>query len=164
MRYQYYRSRDGIVLFMASEREFWKNFAHGVGRPELYEQHPGAKYADHARGNVALRRAADRDLRRPHDGRVDPVRARGEHADRAGQRRQVDHRATRSSRPACRFDRWREHGTDLMPSPIKLLGETLPVPAKAAVEPGRDTDAVLRDVLGYDAARIAALRAAGALG
>src|SRR5262245_63693649 len=56
VRYQYYRSKDGIVLFMASEREFWKNFAHGVGRPELYERSPGARYADHARGNVALRR------------------------------------------------------------------------------------------------------------
>jgi crotonobetainyl-CoA:carnitine CoA-transferase CaiB-like acyl-CoA transferase len=35
VRYQYYRSRDGVVLFMASEREFWKNFAYGIGRPEL---------------------------------------------------------------------------------------------------------------------------------
>src|SRR5215813_11313605 len=56
VRYQYYRSKDGIVLFMASEREFWKNFAHGVGRPELYERNPGSRYADHARGDVALRR------------------------------------------------------------------------------------------------------------
>src|SRR5262249_42148478 len=33
VRYQYYRSRDGMVLFMASEREFWKNFCEGIGRP-----------------------------------------------------------------------------------------------------------------------------------
>ena len=38
VRYQYYRSRDGIVLFMASEREFWKNFCEGIGRPELFER------------------------------------------------------------------------------------------------------------------------------
>jgi hypothetical protein len=38
------------------------------------------------------------------------------------------------------------------------------VPPVAARDPGRDTDAVLRDVLGYDEARIAALRAAKALG
>jgi crotonobetainyl-CoA:carnitine CoA-transferase CaiB-like acyl-CoA transferase len=57
-----------------------------------------------------------------------------------------------------------EAGTDLMPSPIKPIGESLPVPGPAAVEAGRDTDAVLRDVLGYDAQRIAALRAAKALG
>ena len=57
-----------------------------------------------------------------------------------------------------------EAGTDLMPSPIKPIGESLPVPSVAAREPGRDTDAVLRDVLGYDAAKIAALRAAGTFG
>ena len=37
VRYQMYRSKDGMILFMASEREFWKNFAYGVGRPELYD-------------------------------------------------------------------------------------------------------------------------------
>jgi crotonobetainyl-CoA:carnitine CoA-transferase CaiB-like acyl-CoA transferase len=57
-----------------------------------------------------------------------------------------------------------EAGTDLMPSPIKLLGEDLPIPGVAARDPGRDTEVVLRDALGYDAARIAALRARGALG
>jgi hypothetical protein len=51
-----------------------------------------------------------------------------------------------------------------MPSPIKPLDEELPAPSKAAVIAGCDTDAVLRDVLGYDGARIAALRKAGALG
>ena len=42
VRYQYYRSRDGLVLFMASEREFWKNFCEGIGRPELFARNPGA--------------------------------------------------------------------------------------------------------------------------
>ena len=51
-----------------------------------------------------------------------------------------------------------------MPSPIKLIDEELPVPGRAAIEPGHDTDAVLREVLGYDDGRIAALRRAGALG
>ena len=58
----------------------------------------------------------------------------------------------------------REAGTDLMPSPIKPIGESLPVPAIAAREPGATPTTVLRDVLGYDAARIDALRRAGALG
>ena len=59
---------------------------------------------------------------------------------------------------------YREAGTDLMPSPIKPIGESLPVPDGRRARAGRDTDAVLRDVLGYDAARIATLRRAGALG
>jgi len=58
----------------------------------------------------------------------------------------------------------REAGTDLMPSPIRPIGEELPVPRIAAREPGRDSEAVLRDVLGYDPARIEALRRSGALG
>ena len=59
---------------------------------------------------------------------------------------------------------YREAGTDLMPSPIKPIGEALPVPHIAAREPGRDSEAVLREVLGYDPARIEALRRSGALG
>ena len=56
VRYQIYDSADGYVLFMASEQAFWKNFCEGVGRPDLFEAHPGSKYADHARGNVELRK------------------------------------------------------------------------------------------------------------
>jgi crotonobetainyl-CoA:carnitine CoA-transferase CaiB-like acyl-CoA transferase len=163
VRYQYYASRDGIVLFMASEREFWKNFAYGIGRPELYDSNPGAKYADHARGNVALRRQlAD----------IFATRTTAEWVQ-FGLEVNTPLAPVNDSKTITRDPQFRdrlpfrsavEHGTELMPSPIKPLGEELPIPTKAAVEPGRDTDAVLRDVLGYDAARIAALRQAGALG
>jgi crotonobetainyl-CoA:carnitine CoA-transferase CaiB-like acyl-CoA transferase len=163
VRYQYYRSQDGLVLFMASEREFWKNFCEGVGRPEMFERNPGAKYADHARGNKALRR---------------------ELAEIFATRTTVEWVAfgQKVNTPICPVNNvkalpgdpqfearlamrpYAEAGTDLMPSPIKLIGEDLAVPGIAARDPGRDTDAVLRDVLGYDAAKIAALRQAGALG
>jgi crotonobetainyl-CoA:carnitine CoA-transferase CaiB-like acyl-CoA transferase len=46
-------------------------------------------------------------------------------------------------------------------NPIRFAGETLP-PSRPPVPSGADTDAVLRALLGYDAARIAALRGAGA--
>jgi len=46
---------------------------------------------------------------------------------------------------------------------VKLVGEELPPPAKAP-SVGQHTEAVLSRVLGYDAARIAKLRATGALG
>jgi crotonobetainyl-CoA:carnitine CoA-transferase CaiB-like acyl-CoA transferase len=163
VRYQYYRSRDGVVLFMASEREFWKNFAYGVGRPELYENQPGARYADHARGNVELRR----ELTAIFAGRTTAEWIRfGLEANTPIAPVNDVKSITRDPQFQDRLPlrSWREHGTDLMPSPIKLLGEELPVPAKAAATAGRDTDAVLRDVLGYDDARIAALRKAGALG
>src|SRR4051812_39740546 len=54
VRYQIYETKDGHVLFMASERAFWKNFCEGVDRLDLFEKWPGSKYADHARGNREL--------------------------------------------------------------------------------------------------------------
>jgi crotonobetainyl-CoA:carnitine CoA-transferase CaiB-like acyl-CoA transferase len=163
VRYQYYRARDGIVLFMASEREFWKNFAYGIGRPELYDDNPGAKYADHARGNVALRRQL---------AEIFATRTIAEWV-RFGQEVNTPIAPVNDSKSITRDPQFRDRlafrsrhtcGTELMPSPIKPLGEELPLPAQAAVEAGRDTDAVLREVLGYGPDRIAALRATGALG
>jgi crotonobetainyl-CoA:carnitine CoA-transferase CaiB-like acyl-CoA transferase len=163
VRYQYYRSKDGLVLFMASEREFWKNFCEGIGRPELFAQNPGAKYADHARGNVALKKelsaifgtrttadwvAFGQKVNTP----ICPVNTVTTIT------KDPQFQARMPMRP------YREAGTDLMPSPIKPIGEAPPVPTIAAREPGRDTDEVLATVLGYDAERIAALRRAGALG
>ncbi|MEJ7585733.1 MAG: CoA transferase, partial [Acidimicrobiales bacterium] len=54
-------------------------------------------------------------------------------------------------------------GADQLPTPIRFLDRDLPVPQKAPTI-GQHTDDVLRDVLGYDDDRIAALRAAGTLG
>ena len=54
MLFRSYESADGHVLFMASERAFWKNFCEGVGRADLFERYPGSKYADHARGNAEM--------------------------------------------------------------------------------------------------------------
>ena len=163
VRYQYYRSRDGLVLFMASEREFWKNFCEGAGRPDLFAANPGAKYADHARGNVALRHelaaifATRTTVEWVEFGkRVNtPLCPVNSVKTIPGDPQFQDRLAMRPHQEA---------GTDLMPSPIKPIGESLPVPGVAAREAGRDTDAVLRDVLGYDEARIAALRGSGALG
>jgi crotonobetainyl-CoA:carnitine CoA-transferase CaiB-like acyl-CoA transferase len=54
-------------------------------------------------------------------------------------------------------------GNEQVPSPIKVLGEELPLPTKAPAA-GEHTDEVLAEVLGYDPDRIAALREAGAFG
>lgn len=163
VRYQFYRTKDGMVLFMASEQAFWRNFTYGVGRPDLFEKFPGAKVADHARGNVELRRElaaifATRttaewvqfglEVNTP----ISPVN------DVRSITRDPHFRARIGFRP------WQECGTDLMPSPVRLVGESLPALEKAAVEPGRDTEAVLREVLGYSEERVRALAAAGVLG
>ena len=56
-----------------------------------------------------------------------------------------------------------KHGADMLPCPIKFVGEELPAPSIAPTV-GEHNDVVLRDVLGYDAAKIEKLKASGALG
>jgi len=162
VRYQIYASSDGHVLFMASERAFWKNFCEGVGRPELFERWPGAKFADHARGNRELQR----ELREifatktsaewiafgsEHNTPIAPVNSPKTIADDP----QFQHRLPWY--PA------RDHGADMLPFPVKLPGETLPEPAMAPTVGEHNTE-VLGEVLGYDAERIERLAKAGALG
>jgi crotonobetainyl-CoA:carnitine CoA-transferase CaiB-like acyl-CoA transferase len=162
VRYQMYESADGHVLFMASEQEFWRNFCACVGRMELFERWPGSKFADHARGNRELQR----ELREIFRTRTSAEWIRlGEEknfpiAPVNSPKTLVDDPQFRDRFPLLPHE---THGVDMLPFPVKFLGETLPDPAMAPTV-GEHTDAVLRGVLGYDDARIAALRSAGALG
>jgi len=162
VRYQMYESKDGHVLFMASEQAFWKGFCECVGRMDLFERWPGAKYADHARGNRELQR----ELREIFASRTSAEWIR------LGEERNFPIAPVNSPRslPADpqfqdRFPLYphERHGADMLPFPVKFQGETLPEPGRAPTV-GEHNDAVLRGVLGYDDARIAALRASGALG
>jgi crotonobetainyl-CoA:carnitine CoA-transferase CaiB-like acyl-CoA transferase len=162
VRYQIYETRDGHVLFMASEREFWKNFAEGIGRKELFERWPGEKFADHARGNKELH-AILRDVFKTKTSEewiafgnqfntpIAPVNTpRTIAADP-----QFQHRFPLFPHA--------KHGADMLPFPIKFVGEELPAPGHAP-KVGEHSEDVLARVLGYDRARIAKLRESGALG
>jgi crotonobetainyl-CoA:carnitine CoA-transferase CaiB-like acyl-CoA transferase len=162
VRYNLYESRDGHVLFMASEREFWKNFCEGVGRTDLFERHPGSKYADHAVGNTELRKEL-RDIFRTKTsaewlefgGRVNTPIAPVNTPKSIAADPQFQDRM-----PWLPKERM---GADQLPLPVKLIDRDLPLPDKAPTV-GQHTDEVLHTVLGYDDARIAALRQSGALG
>ena len=162
VRYQIYGTSDGRhVLFMASEQAFWKNFCEGVERPDLFEQFPGSKYADHARGNRALQaelrdlfatRTADEWLAFGNEVNtpIAPVNTPANIGD------DPQFQARLGWIPAT------ELGADELPSPIKVVGGTLPHP-RHAPEVGEHTDEILRTFAGYDDARIAELRAQGAI-
>jgi len=162
VRYQMYESADGHILFMASERAFWKNFCEGVGRPELFERWPGEEYADHARNNRELQ-AELRDIFRTRTSAdwlafgneintpIAPVNTSKTIADDP----QFQDRFPWI--PAARL------GADEMPLPVKIAGEQLPIPTRAPTV-GEHTDEILTDVLGYERTRSDALRDAGALG
>jgi crotonobetainyl-CoA:carnitine CoA-transferase CaiB-like acyl-CoA transferase len=162
VRYQIYATKDGHVLFMASEREFWKNFCEAVGRADLFEQHPGAQYADHAIGDTELRRELTEIFRTRTSAEwlafggeantpIAPVNTPETIGDDAQFRDRMD---------------WipRERlGAEQLPSPLKVVGGSLPVPERAP-EVGQHTDEVLKEVLGYDDLRITELREGGAFG
>jgi crotonobetainyl-CoA:carnitine CoA-transferase CaiB-like acyl-CoA transferase len=162
VRYQIYETQDGHVLFMASEREFWENFCRGVDRMDLFERWPGEKFADHARGNKELHAelreifltktssewiAWSNEVNTP----IAPVNTPKTIADDP----QFQDRLPWIPRERL--------GADELPMPLKVLDDAQPVPTKAPTV-GEHTDAVLDDVLGYDRAKIAELRATGALG
>lgn len=162
VRYQIYASRDGHVLFMASEQAFWKNFCEAVGRPELFERWPGSKYADHARGNRELQRAlreifATRTtaewlrLGTEKNFPVAPVNTPKTIADDPQFQARL---------PWYPHER---HGADMLPFPVRYPGEELPAPRRAPTV-GQHTGEVLAEVLGYGPERIAELRTRGAFG
>ena len=162
VRYQIYASKDGYVLFMASEQEFWRNFCVGIGRMDLFERWPGSRYADHARGNRELQTSL-RD--------IFAARTTAEWLEFGGH---VNTPIAPVNTPATLPDdmqfqarlNWLPSaglGADQLPFPVHFIDEQLPVPHRAPTA-GQHTDTVLQDICGYDDSRLTALRNAGALG
>jgi crotonobetainyl-CoA:carnitine CoA-transferase CaiB-like acyl-CoA transferase len=162
VRYQYYESSDGHILFMASEQAFWKNFCAGIDRMDLFERWPGKRIADHARGNVELQ-AILRDIFRTRTS-AEWIAFADEHNTTI-----APANTPRTVRDDPQFqDRftWVPNavtGADELLFPLHLEGEELPAPTIAPTV-GEHTDDVLRRVLGWDDARLARAREAGALG
>jgi crotonobetainyl-CoA:carnitine CoA-transferase CaiB-like acyl-CoA transferase len=163
VRYQFYASRDGHVLFMASERKFWENFCTAVGRPDLFQARPGAELADHARADLALRHELAAIFRErstaewirfglAHDVPIGPVNTP---ATIAGD---PQFAARMPWQPAARLV------ADQLPFPVRAAGAEPPSAPRRAPDAGEHTEQILREVLGYDQQQIAALRESGALG
>ncbi|MGI8335563.1 CaiB/BaiF CoA transferase family protein [Actinomadura scrupuli] len=163
VRYQFYESSDGHILFMASERKFWQNFCAAVGRDDLFEARPGARLADHARGDLELRHELAAIFRQrtsaewvkigmEHDVPIGPVNTP---ADLGDDPQFADRMPWQ---PADRLV------ADQLPFPVRVVGEPPPAATRPAPAAGEHGEEILREVLGYDADRIAGLRAAGALG
>jgi crotonobetainyl-CoA:carnitine CoA-transferase CaiB-like acyl-CoA transferase len=162
VRYQMYDSADGHVLFMASEQAFWKNFCECVGRSELFERWPGSKFADHARGNRELQR----ELREIFRAKTSAEWIRlGDEKNFPVAPVNTPKSVTTDPQFIDRFPLYpaSKHGADMLPFPVKYIDEQLPAPEPAPTV-GQHNRQVLRDVLGYDDAKIAELEAAGVFG
>ena len=162
VRYQVYESKDGFVLFMASEQEFWRNFCEGARRPDLFERWPGAKYADHARGNHELRAELTRIFMsrttaewvafgHDHNTAIAPVNT----PQTISKDPQFEARLLWI--PKERLD------ADMLPYPARFENGYAPPAPTRAPSAGQDTDEILADVAGYDLDRISSLRQAGAV-
>ncbi len=162
VRYQIYASANGHVLLMASEQAFWKNFCACVGRLDLFERWPGSKFADHARGNRELQ-ATLREIFKAKTSE-EWIRLGAEQdfpvAPCNTPKNIVDDPQFKDRFPLYPYEKC---GAEMLPYPVKFPGEELPMPTTAPTV-GQHTEAVMKRVLGCDAARIRALRDAGAFG
>lgn len=162
VRYQMYESSDGHILFMASERAFWKNFCQGVDRLDLFERWPGSTYADHARGNTELQRELRQifktrssrewlDFANEHNTTIAPVNTPANIGDDPQFQARMGFFPTEAL------------GCEQLPLPVFVDGEALGCPTMAPTV-GEHTHDVLATVLGKSSAEIAALCNAGAFG
>ena len=162
VRYQMYDASDGVVMIMCSEQAFWKNFCESVDRMDLFEKWPGSKFADHARNNRELqselreifgKRTCQEwiDLGNAKNFPMAPVNT---------PENIVDDPQFKDRFPLYPHE---AHGADMLPFPVRFRGEDLIAPTKAP-EVGEQSAQVLGDVLGYDDARIEALKEKGVFG
>jgi crotonobetainyl-CoA:carnitine CoA-transferase CaiB-like acyl-CoA transferase len=162
VRYQMYDAKDGSVLIMCSEQVFWKNFCEAVDRLDLFEKWPGSRFADHARNNrelqVILREIFKTktckqwlDLGNEKNFPMAPVNT---------PKNIVDDPQFKARFPLYPHA---EHGADMLPFPVRFRDEALVPPSKAP-EVGEQSAQVLRDLLGYDDARIEGLKEEGVFG
>ena len=161
VRYQFYETADGHILFMASEQAFWRNFCAGIGRDDLFERWPGELIADHARGNEELRaelidifRSASTDywvdFGVRHNTAIAPMNSS---------------KTLPTDRHFVERTRWlpaETHGADMLPIPLKLSGTELQPPGRAP-SAGQHTRQVLRGLIGLSDDQIDQLLAAGTI-
>jgi crotonobetainyl-CoA:carnitine CoA-transferase CaiB-like acyl-CoA transferase len=122
----------------------------------------GSKFADHARGNRELQ-AILRDIFKTKSSQEwleFSIRVNTPIAPVNTPKNIVDDPQFQD-----RFEIWphERHGADMLGFPVRFVGEPVARPAKAPTV-GEHADEVLRDVLGYDAAKIAAIKADKLLG
>ena len=156
---QLYRTRDGWIFLMCNKEKFWGRLTTALGRPEWEHDPRFATFAARLAHRDLLTELIDGALSerstatwlRRFAGKVpaapvNDVAAALEEARSDGRVIAVDHPA--------------RAGFEMMANPIRLDGEAHP--ARPAPALGADSEAVLADI-GYDPARIAALRDEGVI-
>ena len=164
VRYQFYESSDGHMLFMASEQAFWKNFCEGIGRMDLFEKWPGKKYRrprPRQRGAAGRACATSSGRARSRSGSTSPT-STTPRSPRSTRRRRCA--TTRSSRTGSRWTTHDRRGADELLFPLHVEGEELPVPTKAPDGRRAHRRGARATCSATTTTKLASLRDAGALG
>jgi crotonobetainyl-CoA:carnitine CoA-transferase CaiB-like acyl-CoA transferase len=145
VRYNFYRTSDGVILVMMTERKFWRNFCAGAGREDLFERWPGQNDPDHDHGNEDLRA----ELRRLFESRSSdhwvrlgvssnfPIIHAHSHETLLGDEHFI------ASVPWLRGD---DHPIDMMAIPVRVIDES-GVSVRQAPKVGEHTAEVLSEWL-----------------
>ncbi|MBI4507011.1 MAG: CoA transferase [Chloroflexi bacterium] len=164
--YDIYRARDGYVAIAAAPSTSWTSLCKAIGREDLMSDPRLATPGDRARCDESVLRPilegwlAER-------GKVEASDYLGERGVAAAPVQTVAEMMACPHIAARRMVLTMEHpvvgAVRIMGNPVKM--SAVPEPeARRVPDVGEHTDEVLREVLGYDAARIAAVRASGAVG
>ena len=158
---QLYRTRDGWIYIMCNKEKFWPALCAKLGRAEWGEDARFRRFPDRLRHRDLLTEMLDRELEQ---------RTTGEWlAAFAGE---VPAAPINDLKQALENPFVTEHGRlQTLPHPVKHAYRMVAPPVRCAGEPaparpapalGEHTDALLRE-LGYDGARIEALRSQGVI-
>ena len=163
--YGRYPVKDGHIVLALHVGNFWRNFCHAVGRPELITDERFRTTAD---------RHANRHLLEPIVVEILEQRTMDEWHDifdtgdvPHGPVYSVGDALTQPAVAARGLVRTTDHPragkVDVVGSPIQFQGAPFELPAQAAPLLGEHSKQVLRDILGYGDDRIAALAEQGVI-
>lgn len=160
---QNFPTRDGWIVVFCNKPKFWEALLEVLGVPELARDPRFATFPDRlAHKDALLPLLAERFRTRPTDEWLAGLRGRVPCAPVNTVREALADEQVKARDMIIEVDHPLFGPIREVASPIKTAGAI----AKPAPAPrlGQHTDELLREVLGYDDARIAVLRAAGAFG
>jgi crotonobetainyl-CoA:carnitine CoA-transferase CaiB-like acyl-CoA transferase len=162
--FQAFEAKDGWIVIACPKEKFWKRLTEVLGRPDLALDPRYASFADrHRNREELLGLLQDLIRQRTVAELLDPLRAAGvpsapvNTVEDALLDPQVEARGL-----VLEADHPRYRTIRTLASPVRV--GPAPDVVRRAPRRGEDTDAVVRNLLGYDEAMIAQARAGGAFG
>lgn len=155
---QLYRTADGWIFIMCNKEKFWPVLCAAIDRPELAEDPRFARFPDRLANRVALTELLDTALgARPTADWLARFAGQVPAAPVHDLAQALTSDFVTGEDRVWAYDHPSRPGFRMVPPAFRLPGD--PIPRRAAPALGADTEDVL-GALGYDAARIAALRRA----